>query len=178
MRRGCLTAVVAVLGLCVVGCLLGWFVLLPRVQDQIAGEFEDAVATGVAGIPAVGNVSAGTVVITDETLTESFTGNVEGSQGANVENIAANITPAGIEIVFDLTDQDATYLGRVAAADGELVVREMEVDPSQIGWFVPADKMGAAIEDGVNGVLAENNLRLTSVDLGEGQMTLTTEAAT
>ncbi|MGH2532071.1 MAG: hypothetical protein ACRDJW_07155 [Thermomicrobiales bacterium] len=177
MRRGCLIAAVAVLGLCVIGCGLIWFVLLPRVQDEIAGEFEDAVATSVAGIPGVTDVSAGTVVVTEQMLSESFTGYVEGTEGVDVENIGVNITPAGIEIIFDLTDQNATYSGQVAAEGGELVVRDMEVDPSQMGWFVPANKMAGAIEDGVNGVLAQNNLRLTAVELGDGQMTLTTEPA-
>ncbi|MGH2560593.1 MAG: hypothetical protein ACRDJH_16135 [Thermomicrobiales bacterium] len=177
MRRGCLIAVVAVLGLCGIGCGLVWFVVLPRIQDEIAGEFEDAVATSVAGIPAITDVRAGTAVVTEQMLNESFTGNVEGSEGVDVENIVANITPAGVEIVFDLTDQDATYSGQVVAEDGALVVRDMEVDPSQMGWFVPADKMAGAIEDGVNGVLEANNLRLRSVELGDGQMTLTTEAA-
>jgi hypothetical protein len=178
MRRGCLIAIVAVLGLCVVGCGLGWFVLLPRVQDAIAGEFEDAVATGVAGVTADAPVvGAGTLVVTEETLNRQFAAEVEGSQGVEVEDVATRITPAGIEIVFDLSNRDATYAGQVAAEDGRLVVRDMEVDPSEMRWFLPADKMGEAIEDGVNGVLAANDLRLASVVLGDGEMTLQTEAA-
>jgi hypothetical protein len=60
--------------------------------------------------------------------------------------------------------------------DGRLAVTDISAD----GWlttFLPADEVRKAFENAINGYLVANGLRLTDAELGQGTLTLTTEAA-
>jgi hypothetical protein len=178
MRRGCLISVLVVLGLCVVGCGLAYFVGLPRFQDAIADEFEDAVSTEVARqIPATPGQgpAPGTYTITEASLLQTLQ---DEAEGGNVEDVLVSITPSGIEIGFDTGGgQDVSYSGGVVAENGRLVLTDFEANNEGLEFFFPADKMGEAIEDAVNNYLAVNNLQLSSVELLDGEMVLEVEAA-
>jgi hypothetical protein len=176
MRRGCLISVVAVLGLCVIACVLGYFVGLPRFQDAVADEFEDAIATETAQqlAPTGQAPQPGTYVITEDSLLQSLQAEAEGG---NVEDVLVSITPEGIELGFDTGGQDVVYSGGVAAENGQLVLTDFEANNDGLEFFFPADKMGEAIEDGVNNYLQENGLELNAVTLGDGQLTLDVVAA-
>jgi hypothetical protein len=177
MRRGCLLSVVIILGLCVVACGVGYFFGLPRLQDAVADEFEHAVSTEVARqIPATPGQPAapGSYTITEVSLLESLQ---EEAEGGNVEDVLVSITPEGIELGFDTGGQDILYTGGVTAEDGRLVLTDFEANNDGLEFILPADKMAEAIENAVNDYLADNNLRLASVELRDGEMELVTEAA-
>jgi hypothetical protein len=177
MRRGCLISVLVVLGLCVVGCGLGYFVGLPRIQDAFADEFEDAISTEVANqIPSIGGQppAPGTYTITEASLLQSLQ---DEAEGGNVEDVLVSITPNGIELGFDTGGQDVVYSGGVEAEDGRLVLTDFEANNEGLEFIFPADKMGEAIEDAVNNYLEENNLQLAGVELTDGEMILEIEEA-
>src|SRR5690606_4662979 len=47
-RRGCLISLAAMAGLVLVCCLVGWFVLLPRIEDQLTEGISEGLSTQVA----------------------------------------------------------------------------------------------------------------------------------
>jgi hypothetical protein len=174
-RRGCLIAVSSLLGLCLIACVLGWFVGIPRLRDAIKDDVEGAVGTEVARrlAPAGGTPAPGTYVITEQDLTERL----RAESDEDTQDVEVRIDPVGIEVVLPTEGQEFTYSGRPTAEDGRLVVRGMEANNDAIEFFFPPDDVAEAIEDGVNDYLAANALRLAALELGEGQMTLTTEPA-
>ena len=177
LRRGGLFSSVAVLGLCVIACAVTWFVGVPAFQDAVREDVEDGVATEVARrIPrtARGAAQPGSYVITQESLRRQLMAEAEDT---NAQDVVLQITPSGLELGFTTRGQDVTYSGTPVAEDGRLVIRDIQTDTDWLGFILPADDLAQAIEDGVNGYLAENRLRLDAVELGDGAMTLTTGPA-
>jgi hypothetical protein len=154
--------------LALVACGLGYFVGLPRIQDRVADDFQEGVSTVVA--QSIDNAAAGsgTYVITDEQL------NAQLSDGVENSDVVAEITPDGISIQLEPDEggnRDVGYSAVPTVVNGKLELTNVEAE----GWmerFLPKDKLADAVEDGVNDVLADNNLDLASIDLEEGQMTL------
>jgi hypothetical protein len=174
MRRGCLFGVGGVLVLCLVTCGLLYFVGLPRIQDRVADDFEDGVSTVVAEGIANAAPGSGTMVITEEQLNDKLSDDVENS------DVVSEITPAGISIELNLEesgDRNIGYSALPIAQDGQLVLTEVEANDGVMERFLPKVKLADAVEDGVNGVLAEHNLQVVDVTLGDGEMTLTTAPA-
>jgi hypothetical protein len=166
MRRGCLFGVGGVLVLCLVACGLLYFVGLPRIQDRIADDFEEGVATVVADAAP----GSGTFVITEEALNDKLSDDVENS------DVVAEITPNGISIDLSIEesgDREVGYSAVPVVEDGKFALTDVEAHDGFMERFLPKNKLADAVEDGVNGVLAENNLELTNITLGDGQMTLT-----
>jgi hypothetical protein len=161
-----------VLGL--VACLLLYFVGLPRVQDRVADDFQEGVSTVVAQGITDAAPGSGTLVITEAQLNAQLSDDVENS------DVVAEITPAGIsiELEFDESnDREVGYSAVPVAEDGKLVLTQVEAQDGFMERFLPKGKLADAVEDGVNGVLAEHNLELTSIDLEDGQMILTVVSA-
>ena len=177
MRRGCLWAVIGVLGLCVVGCALGYLVALPRVRENLREPLEEVVGTQVARqIAPNPNVrpAPGTYVIDEGELNSAL--RAEVGQADLFDDVAVTLAPDGFELRFTTNDQDVTYQGDIAAVDGRLAVTDVSAD----GWLttlLPAGEVRKAFENATNNYLVANNLRLTDAELGEGTLTLTTEAA-
>lgn len=175
-RRGCLIFSASVLGLCLIACVVGWFVGVPRFRDAIQDDVEGAVSTEVARqFTAEGTPEApGTYVITEQSLTERL----RAESDNNNQDIAVRINPSGLEVALVTENQDITYSGQLAAVDGRLDVQNMTSNNGFIEFLFPPDDVAGAIEGGVNTYLRTNNLRLTSLEMGDGDLTLTTEAAT
>ncbi len=177
MRRGCLIAPLAVLALCLAGGALAWFVALPAVRRDVRGEIEDGVAAEVARrippTPGLG-VAPGTYVVTEDQLQAGLRANAEDD---GLANLVVRLSPTGVALGFATRGQSATYTGRPAAANGRLVLRDMATTNDALAVLLPPDDLGRAIADAVNGYLAANDLRLQSVALGDGTLTLTTAPA-
>lgn len=158
------------LGLCVLCAGAGYFVGLPRVQDELETSIEEAVGTYVApkfvGIEPAG---PGVAVITEEEL------NAEIDSGdPNLEDLRVEITPDYLEFQFGEQGRELTYRTGVAAVDGRFAA----VDPTLDGvpsWILPESSVTDGLVDGINDYLEANALTLTSVVLGDGEMTVTTE---
>jgi hypothetical protein len=177
MRRGCFIAVIGVLGLCLVACGFGYFVGLPRFQDNARDEIRDAISTEVAQqIPSTGGTAEpGTYTLNESELQEGLAENLDVQ---NVDNLLVQITPTGLAFVID-TDSgtDVTYSGFPVAANGRLEMTNMESSEGFLDFLFPADELGKAIEDAVNTYLAQNNLQLDAVELADGELTLVTVAS-
>jgi hypothetical protein len=177
VRRGCLFGCIALLGLCVVACALGYAVGLPRFREGVREPLEDVIGTQVAlqMAPNPGVTPApGTYVIREDELNAGLQDKVDRTGG--FDKVTVSLAPDGFTIRFTTNDNDVTYRGDVAAVDGRFVVTEIEAD----GWltfFLPAKEVRKALENEVNGYLAANNLRLADAELGDGTLSLTTEAA-
>jgi hypothetical protein len=177
MRRGCLFGILGLLGLCIVGCALTYFVALPRVRDGIRDPFEEVIGTQVARVAAPNPGEApepGTYVLDEADLNTAIRDRI--GDDATVDDIAVTLDPDHYRLRLTLSDQDFTYQGRIAAVNGRLDA----YDTSGSGWitsFFSADDIGESIETAVNDYLTANNLTLTDATLGDGTLTLTTERA-
>lgn len=158
------------LGLCVLCAGAGYFVALPRVQDELESSIEEAVGTYVAPkIAGVEPTGPGTVTITEQEL------NAEIDTGdPNLEDLRVDITPEYLEFRFGEQSQDLTYRTGVAVVDGRFAVVDSSLDGVP-EWLLSEDVVSDGIEQGINTYLETNNLTLTSVTLGDGVMTFVTE---
>jgi len=158
------------LGLCVLCAGAGYFVGLPRVQDQLETSIGEAVGTHVApkmaGAPPAG---PGTATITEDEL------NAEIDTGdPNLEDLRVSITPDYLEFRFGEQGQELTYRTSVTVVDGRFAV----VDPTLTGvpsWILPERSVSEGLVEGINTYLEANGLTLISVALSEGVMTVVTE---
>lgn len=173
LRRGCLFALVAVILLCVVLVGASYFVFLPRAQDELAEEVEQAIGTQTARVvDRLPSLDAGTVVLTEESFSNSF---IDAFSGDSL----VTITPERVEIEasIDQTNSSIGYSGVPAAEDGRLVINDFEATSDASRFVLPADKLKDALEEGINRALTAQGLEVTDVQLGEGQLTLTTVQA-
>ena len=179
MRRGCTCAVIGVLGLCIVACALGYLVGLPRLRDNIREPLEEVVGTQIARQVAPNpNVrpKPSTYVIREADLNAALRDELDQTDPQIFDDVTVDFAPSGFVLRFTASDNDVTYRGNVAAVNGRLAVTDMEAD----GWlttFLPAKDVEKALEDVINDYLTTNRLRLTKAKLGNGTLTLTTEAA-
>jgi hypothetical protein len=165
-RRGWLIGGLVIVSLCILCCALTFVVALPRLRDGFQDSVRDAVSTEVSKqIPA----TAGSYTITEESLQASLR---QSASDDNADDLVVELSPAGIELGISAQSQHATYTGQPAAVDGRFVMQDMDTNSSILGFFLSPDDLGTAVEDAVNNYLAANDLRLESVTLAEGEMTL------
>jgi hypothetical protein len=179
MKRGCFISAVALLGLCLVGCAVVYFVAIPRVRDSARDGVRDAIGTTVAQqIPSdsTGAAEPGAYTITEADIQAQITENMDVS---NVDDLVIQITPTGLEFgVQTDSNQNLSYTGVPVVENGLLRMRGMEASDGVMDWIFPAEDLGTAIEDAVNNYLAQHSLRLESLHLADGEMTLVTVPAT
>ena len=160
-----------------VGVALGYFVGVPRIRDAAQVGVRDAIGTEVARqIPATtGQAAPGSYTIFEDELQTSLNANVTAN---GVDTLDIQINPSGFS--FRLSAQgnrESTYTGVPVAEDGRLVMTRMETSNGFLDFVFPAEDLGVAIEDAVNGYLAANGLALDGLALGDGELTLETVAA-
>lgn len=178
MRRGCLITVIAILLVCVAGCGLGYFVALPRARDSARDGVRNAISTQVAiqiPAPANGKPDPGSYTLTEAELQQQLRDNVDSN---TVNDIVITISETGFE--FGLTtsgDQKTTYTGLPVAENGKLQMTGMKTTSGVLEFIFPAKDLGKAIEEAVNNYLVENDLRLDSLTLEDGSITLETVRA-
>jgi hypothetical protein len=168
---------VALFGILVICCVLGFFVGLPRVRDELQDSVQEAVATEVAQqIPAIPGIGAepGTYTITEESLESSMR---ESADSGDNNDWQVRITPEQMSFGVVTSGRDATYTGVPAAENGQFVMRDMDTNNRFFDFILSPDDLGDAISGSVNRYLAENNLQLESLELQDGQIILTTVAA-
>ncbi|RIK47358.1 MAG: hypothetical protein DCC58_00160 [Chloroflexi bacterium] len=165
-------------GFLVVCCVLGIFVGLPQLRDELESEVHEAVSTEVARrIPAIPGTGAepGEYIITQESLQASIRENADNERDA--ENLFVRITPAQVEVGLVSRGQDATYSGVPAAENGQLVMHDMDSNNRFFEFVLSPDRLGRTIAEAVNSYLAQNGLQLQSLELQDGQMVLITVEA-
>jgi len=152
-------------------------------RSGLSNNIEDGIGTVVAERLSInGTAAPGTYVITQDELLDRITTSLNNSN-TDVNDLVVQINPGNqIEIGFKSQSQYLTYKGTVAAVDGKFDVQKMELNGAGslggvINVVIPGGKIGGAIENGVNGYLAQNNLKLESVTSEAGKLTLVVVAA-
>jgi hypothetical protein len=176
-RRGLLIGVSAVLGFCLLGCVLVFVSVIPSFRDEVRDGVHDAVATEVAlQIPVVGGAAQpGTYTLSAADLEARLHETLDDEQ--DEQDPVVRITDTYIEIGVTSQGQDAIYTGKPIAEDGKLTIQEMSTDNGIVRFVLPPDTIANAIEDAVNSHLDSNNLRLDTIELADGQLTLVVSAA-
>jgi hypothetical protein len=177
-RRVWLIIAASILGLCVLSCAALVFLGLPAVREGLRDEIEEAVSTEVAQqIPAPpgGQAEPGEYTMTEDSLEASLRDNVDEG-GDSDGDVFVDITTVGIEIGVISRGQNATYTGTPVVEDGRFVVRDPESSSRFLSFLLPEDDFANALEDAVNGYLADNNLELSALELTDDAIVLTTVA--
>ncbi len=174
MRRFFMFGCLGLLGLCVVCSGLGYFLGLPRIRDGLQDGVAEFGATEIAEI--LGTPSAagpGAYTLTEADINARI--QAENPEAQNIDDWLINITSAGYDVGFTASGEEVSYSGSLIAENGRLAVTNTEADATFFEWFFSANAMGDAIERSFNTWLDANNLTLTDVQLGEGELTLVTE---
>jgi hypothetical protein len=160
-------------GLLLICCILGWFIGIPRLQDNIADEISKELSTEVANqLDTNGtNLPAGTHTVSVAELQNQIDANMDDSSASD---FGISVDANGIEVGFTSGTQDFSYSGMPVARDGELVIEDMEVSEGWLGRIMPADKVANLIEDGINDYFAARGQRIESIQLGDDEITFTT----
>jgi hypothetical protein len=171
-RRGCLIAVAVVAGLLLLCCVLAWFVGIPRLQDDIADGISDGLATTVADQfdTIDGTLEPGTYTISIDDIQSEIDTALGDTAGASDFEISVDST--GITIGFTSGSQEFGYSGRPVAENGELQIRDMEVNNSALRFLMPPDKMANVVEDAINGYFSSRGLAIESLELGNNEITV------
>lgn len=174
-RRGCLISVAALAGLVLVCCLVAWFVLLPRLEDQLTEGISEGLSTQVAEqLDATGaDVGPGTHTV-DMAQIESELADVGNFDPNEFELTAAN---GQISLQFGQTGQQFGYTGDLSAENGRLVVSNMESTEGAFDFFLSPDRIAEAIENGVNSYFEDRGLAIESVTARDNQITVETVEA-
>lgn len=176
-RRGCLIAVGSLFGLLLLCCVLGWFVGIPRFRDSVEGSLSDSISTEVseqiAGQVGPADAGPGTYTISVADMQRQLQSTLNSQ---NIDDIDIAVDANGMSIAFVSGGQRIGYNGVPTAQDGRLVMEDMTVDNDALGFVLPADRLGDAIEAGVNGYFDAQGLDITNLSLGNDEIEIVTEA--
>lgn len=172
MGRRTLLLLVGTLGTCLVCCVLVFFVALPRTRDSVNDAIRESMTTQVARVVApIGTAEPGTYTITDDELLDQFNSRFSGDS-VPIEDLNVVITPEHITISFSSGSRDVTYTGTLQAVDGEVKVETIESSSGFMDFLFPASDVAKALETGVNAYLDVENLQITDLTMGDGEITL------
>ena len=147
-------------------------IVRPVVSDQVGSAAGDAISTSLARATVIPDVSAGTVVVTEQEISRAIRANRDDLQP--VENLRVQIRRTGIEATFSVYGVSGSLTGSVQVQNGRIVI----VDPhlnGAVGRMIAVDHIARDAERAINDLLARNNLRATAVTLSDDTMTITTE---
>jgi len=168
-RRGCLIAVGGFFGLILLCCVVGYFIGIPRFRDSVGDGISEAISTEVSEQIGAGQIQPGTYTLSVGDLQRQLETQLDSQ---NVEDFGISVNPKGLSVSFTTNSQDIGYSGTPVAQNGELVLNDMTVDNDVLGFILPADKLGDAIETGVNDYFAAQGLEIESLQLGNDEITV------
>lgn len=167
-RRGCLMTIGIFAGLILICCGLAWFVGVPRLRDNIADTLSDELSTQVASQLDGVTTTTGTKIIDVAELERTLQDNLNTQ---NVDDVQISVDPNGLSFSFKSNDQEIGYSGTPVVENGKLKMENMKVNNGFLGFFMPADKLGDAIANGINAYFAEQNQEIQSLTLGDDEIT-------
>lgn len=174
-RRGCLIGFGGFFGLILLCCIVGYFVAIPRFRDSVGDGISESISTEVSEQIGAGQIQPGTYTLSVGDLQRQLETQLDTQ---NVEDFGISVNPDGLSVAFTSNGQDIGYTGMPVAENGELVVNDMTVDNDVLGFILPADKLGDAIEDGVNNYFSAQGLEIRSLQLGNDEITIDAVPAT
>lgn len=168
--RGCLKIFGVFFVLLIICCIVGVFVVGPRIQDGIADGLSEALSTEVSQQIDIPNIDTGTQTLDVAELEQQLQANIGNEQ--NVDDVQLSVNPDGVvQLTIRSGGQDIGYTGRIAAENGELQIEDMETDTNWLGYILPPDKLASAIENGVNEAFAAQGKQIVSVTPGNDEIT-------
>lgn len=166
--RGCLISTGVFVALIFVCCLVLIFVVGPRFQNSLRNEMAHALSTEVAVQVPTDKLNGGTYAISLAELQRKLSTSVN-SNGVNGITLTSN--GPQLELAIETSGNNkATYTGTPTIQNGRLVMQGMRTNNSALGFFMPASKLGAAIENGVNAFFQANGLTMTSLQVQGDQI--------
>lgn len=161
--RGCLITLGVFTLLILVCCGLFVFVGIPRVRDSIETEVAEGLSTQVTEQLPAADLQPGTYPISIAALERELNTSIDaqGVQGISLSTLGDQIQ-LGVEAD---ANQSIVYTGRPVAENGALVMEGMSVNNEALGFILPADQLGDAIEQGVNDYFASRGLQITGIEL-------------
>lgn len=166
-RRGCLIGVGGLAGLLLLCCVVGWFVGIPRFRDSIESDLSDSISTEVADQIGTPDIGPGRYEISVADMQRQLASSFDAQ---NIEDFEISVDSSGMAIGFTSSGQTIGYTGVPTVQNGLLVMDNMAVDNSALGFFMPADRLGNAIERGVNSYFDVQGLDIESVNLGNDEL--------
>jgi hypothetical protein len=166
---------VGILLIGVVGFAALALVIRPVVSDRVGSAASDAISISLAHATVVPDVSSGTVVVTEQEISQAIRANRDELQP--LKNLRVQIRRTGIEATFSVYGVPGTLTGSVKVQKGKIVI----VDPKltgAVGRMIEVDRIAHEAEQAINDLLARNNLRATAVTLSDDTMTISTAPRT
>lgn len=154
-------------GLSLICCGLVWFVAIPQLRNSIDDGLSEAVGTELSDQIPDSTIGPGEYTFSLGLLQDDIAQNADIQ---NVDDFLISSSGDRLEIGFVTGEQQLGYSGRPVVENGELVLEDMQVDNGVLGFVLPADRLGNAIEDGVNEYFAAQGLEIASLELAEGEI--------
>lgn len=173
-RPVALIVILAVVGVCLLLCVGGVAYAFLQVGPGLRDSIRDITSTQVADQLGDASASPGTYVITADDLTAGLSRQL-AADGGTAGAAEVTIDPSGVEVRVDLGGQTVSYRAGLAVADGVIRIIDAEADAGIIGNVLPAGWIAGGLEDGLDAWFSANGLTVTAVELGDGQVEITTE---
>lgn len=169
---GCFSTLIILVLLLVICLGLGWFVGVPRIRDSVSHGIQEGIGTQISRELGVANVGSGEHTINLSTIAGQMQTQLKD---AGIEDIT--LTGDGQFLYLSMTSRGskAVYSGKPEVVNGKLVMTDMSTSNNVLGFFMPAGRLGDAIELGVNNYFAAQGQRIVSLAIDTTTLSVVTE---
>lgn len=171
---GCFSTLIILVLLLVICLGLGWFVGVPRIRDEVSYGIQKGIGTQISNELGAVNLGPGDHTIDLQTIATQMESQLKS---AGIEDIT--LTGDGTYLYLSMTSRGskAIYSGKPEIVDGKLVMTDMTTSNNVLGFFMPAGRLGDAIELGVNNYFAAQGLQIVGISIDASTLTVQTEPA-
>lgn len=163
-RRGCLFGCSGVVLVVLVICGLLYFVGLPRFQDRLRNELSDSLSTQVAR-QIDSQISGAKLRPGEYRLSLGMLQREMNASNDDDQISGFDIRSQGDEIVLrvGMSGQNLEYRGVPTIVDGRLHMADMTSTSGALDFFLPPDKLGQAVDKGINAYIEKQGMSLRDV---------------
>ena len=147
-------------------------VVRPLLADRVESATSDAIVEALAQATLAPDVTAGTVVVTEQEINRTLRANQDDYRP--VEDARIQIRRGGIEVTFRVYGVSGSLTGTVAVRSGKVVIADPQMN-RVADQLIDVDAIARRAEEAINDLLKRNNLRPTAVTLTNNTLTITTE---
>jgi zinc-ribbon domain len=169
---GTLLGVIALLLMCVVLGVFGWYAGLPIARDQLETQVTEAVSRQVASINDLPLRTTGEIVLTEEELNQSLEANEKAYEP--IENAKVTLDDGLITITVDALGTSSTYTANATIDDGKLVVVDPQVS-GPAGQVLSADELATIIEGQFAALMNRFDRTPTAIRIRDGSISVATQ---
>ncbi|MFL5762251.1 MAG: zinc ribbon domain-containing protein [Thermomicrobiales bacterium] len=169
---GFLLGFVALLLVCVVLGVFGWFAGRPIVQDQVQSQVSDAVTTQVAAVGRLPMKDTGEIIVTQNQINHSLKQHAKAYEP--LKNAKVTITKGQISVSVDAYGTTSTYSGGAKITGGKLEITNPEVS-GPAGQILSPDELATIVENQFNSLMIRFHRTPTAISLRTGSISLATK---